>query len=81
MAIDFFRAPIKSIETFAIRIQIVPERSGLALAQPVHIDQRNQIIQLINPCQRCRFPYAPFGAFAIAEQDISAVIELVQARA
>ena len=54
---------------------------GLALAQPVHVHDRHQIVQLVNARQRGRFPHRALGAFAVAHQHIGAVVQVVEPRA
>ena len=40
-----------------------------------------EIIQLIDAGERCCFPNGAFGAFAVAEEDVGAIIQLVEPRA
>ena len=58
-----------------------PKAVGWLWPRRLHIDDGDQIVQLINAGQRSRFPDRTFGALAIAHQDVGAVIQLVQSRA
>ena len=81
MALDFLRPPAEGFKPPFVNAQVVFECRGLALTEPVHVHDRHQVIQLINPRQRRSLPYASLGAFAITHQHISAVIQLIEARA
>src|SRR5262249_18439426 len=80
MAIDYFRSPTERVESFLIHFQLVAECGGLALAQPIDIDDGDQIVQLINARQGSGFPDAAFRALAVTQQDVSAKIQAVEAR-
>jgi hypothetical protein len=56
------------------------ERRRLALAEPVRVNDGDQIIQFVNSRERRRFPNRAFGDFAIAHQDVGVVIQFVQSR-
>ena len=79
--VNLLRAPAEGLEALLVGVEVVAERGGLALAEPVHIHHGNQIVQLVSARQRSRFPHGAFRAFAVAEQDIGAVVQVVQPRA
>ncbi len=75
-----FHAPAERLEPFAINADVVPKRRGLALAQTIHVHDGDQIVQLANARQRRRLPHRALGDFAIAEQHVGAVIEMIESR-
>ena len=81
MAVNLLRAPAEGLETLLVRRHVVAQRGGLALAEPVHVHNGNQVVQVVDARQRGRFPHRALGAFAVAEQDISAVVQVVEPRA
>ena len=78
MTIDFFGAPAEGFEAAFVNVEVVFESGRLALAKAVDIDNGNEIVELINPGERCGFPNGAFGAFAIAEQDVGTIVEFIE---
>src|SRR5439155_21608634 len=56
VAIDERRAPAKSVETRAVSLEFMTEGCRLALAKTIPIDQRNQIVQMVNARDRGGLP-------------------------
>ena len=56
MAVDYLRAPAKRLEALFERLKVVAQRSGLALAQAVHIHNGDQVVELVQAGQRGGFP-------------------------
>ena len=81
MAVNFLRAPAEGLEAPLVGAKVAAQRRGLALAEPVDIHNRNEVVQVVDARQRCRFPHRAFGAFAVAEQDIGPVVQIVHLRA
>ena len=80
VAVHILDAPAERLEPFAIDADVVAERGGLALAETVRIHDGDEIVQLVNAGERGGFPDRAFGEFAVAEQDVGVVIEIVQPR-
>ena len=51
------------------------------MAEPVHVNDGNQIVQLLDARQRRGLPNDAFGTFAVAEQHIGAIIQTIKPRA
>ena len=79
--VNLLRAPAKGLEALLVGVQVMAQRGGLALAEPVHVHHRNQVVQVVEARQRGRFPHRALGAFAVAEQDVGAVVQVVEPRA
>ncbi len=80
VAVNVFHAPAERFKTVAINFDVMAERRGFALAETVRVHDGDQIIQFVNARERRGFPNGAFGDFAVAEQDVSVVIQLVQPR-
>src|SRR5262245_2420656 len=80
MALDHLRAPVDRFEAPAINLEVVTKCRRLALAEPVYVDDGNQIVQLINTRRGRCFPDASLGAFAVAKQHVGAKVQIVQPR-
>ncbi len=78
VAVHFFNAPAERLETVHINRDIVAERSGLALAETVGVHDGNEVVEFVNPSERCGFPHSAFGNFAVAHQHVGVVIEFVE---
>ena len=81
VAVNDFRAPVERLKPLAINLHVMPKRRRLALTKAIHIDDRDQIAQLIDPGEGSGLPNRTLGAFAIAHQDVGPVIEVVQSGA
>ena len=81
MAIDLLGAPAEGLKAPFVGAKVTRERRGLALAEPVDIHNRDEVVQVVDACQRGRLPDRAFRAFAIAEQHIGPVVQVVQLRA
>ncbi len=82
MAVDDFRAPVEGLETACGKRPCHSRRPSAWLwPEAVHVHNGHEIVQLIDARQRRRLPHRAFGAFAVAHQDIGAVIQVVQPRA
>ena len=57
------------------------ERGRLALTETIDVNDGHQIVQLIYSSQGCSLPHRPFGAFAVAQQHVSVIVQVVQPRA
>jgi hypothetical protein len=79
--VDFLCAPAEGFEPLFVNVQVVAESGGLALAEPIDVDDGHQVVQLIDSGQGSGLPHSAFGAFAVPEQDIGAVIQVVQSGA
>ena len=79
--VNFLGAPAEGLEALLVRAEVVAKRGGLALAEPVHIHNRHEVVELVDARQRSRFPHRALRAFAVAEQDISPVVQIVEPRA
>ena len=53
------------------------QHGGVALSQPVHIDNGTEIIQSMMARDFGRFPDRSFDGFAVTHEDVGAVIELI----
>src|SRR5439155_24563927 len=71
----------KSVETRAVSFELSTEGCRLALAKTIPIDQRDQIVQMVNARDRGGLPNGPFRALAVAEQDVSSKIQVIEFRA
>ncbi len=80
MPVNFLHAPAEGFEAVAINIDVVAERGFLALAETVGVHDGDKIIQLVNARERRGFPNGAFGDFAVAEQNVGVVIQLVLSR-
>ena len=80
MAVNVLDAPAKGFKAFAINANVMAKRRRLALAEAVVVHNGDQIVELVNTRERRRFPDRAFGNFAVAEQDVGVVIEIVQTR-
>ena len=58
-----------------LAVGILQPQIGVHVVGPLQVD-----VKLVNTRKRRRFPYRAFGNFAVAEQDISVVIQLVEPR-
>ena len=81
MPVNLLRAPAKGLETPLVRRHVMAQHGGLALAEPVYVHHGNQVVQVVEARQCGRFPHRALGAFAVAEQDIGAVVQFVEVRA
>ena len=80
VAVNVFDAPAERFKTVAINFDVMAERRGFALAEAVRIHDGDQIIQFVHARERRGFPNRAFGDFAVAEQDVSVVIQFIQPR-
>ena len=79
--IDFLGAPAEGLEAFFVGVEVVAQGGRLALAETVDIHDGDEVVQLMMAGQGSGFPDRAFGAFPIAEQDVCAVVQAVQAGA
>jgi hypothetical protein len=80
VAVNVFHAPAEGFKAFAINADVMAERRRLALAETVRVHDGDQIIQLVITRERRGFPNGAFGDFAVAQQDVSVVIQFVEPR-
>ncbi len=80
VAVHVFHAPAKGFKPLAVGGDVVAQRGRLALPQPVDIHEGNQVVQLLHPGERGRLPHRAFGGFAVSEQHVGVVIQLIQPR-
>ena len=80
VAVNFLDAPAKRLEPVAIHVNVMTERRGFALAEAVRVHDGDQIIQFVISGERRRFPDRALGDFAVAEQDVGVVIQIIQPR-
>ena len=78
VAVNVFHAPAERFKPVAINADVMAERRGLALAEAVRVHDGDQIVQLVIAGERRGFPDGAFGDFAVAEQDVGVVIQLVE---
>ena len=75
--IDFLGAPSEGLEALLVSVEVVAKGCGLALAETVDVHNGDQVVQLMMAGQRSGFPHRAFRAFAVAEQNVCAVVEAV----
>jgi hypothetical protein len=81
VALYFFGSPTKGFKTPFVDVQVMTRTGRLALAQPVDVNQSNEIIEMIVARERCSFPDGTFGALTVPEEHVSPVIQLIQSSA
>ena len=79
--VNLLSAPAESFEALLVHRKVMAQHGRLALAEAVHINHRYQIVEVVVARQCRRFPHGTLGAFAVAQQDVSAVVQIVQPRA
>src|SRR5262245_64390666 len=70
--------PAKPAELSFIGLTISSMHGCLALPQTIHVNNRNQIVELVVSGQRGSFPHTSLRSLAVSHQDVSAVIQLVE---
>ena len=80
VAVNHFHAPAEGFKPFGIDADVVAERRRLALAEAVGVHDGDEIVQFVNARDVRGLPDRAFGDFAVAEQDVGVVIQLVEPR-
>ena len=75
--VEGFNAPAKGFKTFDVNVDVVTERRRLTLAEAVDVHNRDEIAQLVIARERSGFPDRTFGNFAVTEENIGVVIQLI----
>lgn len=61
MTIDDDRVEAESLEPFAVNFHVVLQRSWLALSEPIDVEDRAQIVEIVVRGEVKRFPDRTFG--------------------
>ena len=78
MSVNDERLPTERFPAYAVRVHVVFEHGGLALAQPVHVDGRAKVAESFVG-RHCRgFPNRSLGRFAVAHQHMNAMVPVVE---
>src|SRR5262245_33540691 len=75
--IDDQRVPAKSRPPGAIGFHVVLEHGGIALPEPIYINNGAEVIQPMMTCNLSRFPIGSLDRLSVAHQDVNPVIQLI----
>jgi hypothetical protein len=78
VAVDFNGVPAKRFGARRINFGVMFQHGRAALSQAVHVDDGDDIIQLVVIGDGHSFPHAAFSHFAVAENDPHAIRQLVE---
>ena len=78
--VERFHAPAERFKPLHINIDVMAEHRRLALAETVRVHDRDEIAQLVKAREVRRLPDRAFRDFAVTEQNVGVVIQLVLPR-
>ena len=78
VAVDLDRMPAEGLRPLRVRVEIPAVHRLAALAEPVHVDDRDQVVELLVPGMLERLPHRALGHLAVAAQHPDPVREPVE---
>ena len=78
MSLDLDRLPAEGLCPLRVRVEIPAVHRLAALAEPVHVDDRGQVLELVEGGVLERLPHRALGHLAVAAQTPDAVRQLVE---
>ena len=78
VAVDLDRMPAEGLGPLRVRVEIPAVHRLAALAEPVHVDDRDQVVELLVPGVLERLPHRALGHLAVAAQHPDPVREPVE---
>ena len=78
MPVHWQDVPPEAAPSSAVRLDVVLQDGGIALAKAVDIDDRAEVIELKMHCELGRFPVRAFDRFAVTHQDIGASAGMIE---
>ena len=77
VAIDFLGAPAEGLEALLVSVEVVAKGGGSLWPRRLTSTMAIEVVQLMIAGQRSGLPHRAFRAFAIAEQNIGAVVQAI----
>src|SRR5207244_12389043 len=78
MPVHWQDVPSETAPSSTVRLDVVLQDGGIALAKAVDIDDRAEVIELKMHCELGRFPVRAFDRFAVTPQDIRAIAGMLE---
>ena len=78
VTVDLDRLPAESLGSLRVRVEIPAVHRLAALAEPVHVDDRDQVVELLVPGVLERLPHRALGHLAVAAEHPDPVREPVE---
>src|SRR5207342_2461924 len=81
VSVDFDRAPSERAGPLGVDLQIPTNHRLAALPQPVHVEDRSQVVELVVGGVLVRLPHRSLGHLAVSAEDPDAIWKMVEALA